>query len=235
LQADIYFFLLKECNERGWENPFEISNRLICANLGITEPSLVDARKRLQRAGLIEFQNGKRNAQSPVYELISDKSNLKYLSRNRGESLDTSLDKPLDENKSNLKYLSRNRGESLDESLGESITYNNKTKIKTKNKESANADKKGETNVSTSALPILESDPYKKFKEWMSQKAPYCADTKNFPHQITEEELIKLKETYTSTEIASIVEQIENRKDLRKRYTNLYRTVLNWAKKEYGK
>ncbi|KAA6326309.1 hypothetical protein EZS27_024570 [termite gut metagenome] len=69
----------------------------------------------------------------------------------------------------------------------------------------------------------------------MSQKAPYCADTKNFPHQITEEELIKLKETYTSTEIASIVEQIENRKDLRKRYTNLYRTVLNWAKKEYGK
>ena len=35
-------------------------------------------------------------------------------------------------------------------------------------------------------------------------------------------------------EIADVIEQIENRKDLRKRYTNLYRTVLNCAKREYG-
>ena len=95
-------------------------------------------------------------------------------------------------------------------------------------KESTNVDKK-ETTVSS------PSHDYMKFNEWMKRKAPYCSNTKNFPSQITESELLKLKEKYSGQEIADIIEQIENRKDLRKRYTNLYRTVLNWAKKEYGK
>ena len=95
-------------------------------------------------------------------------------------------------------------------------------------KESTNVDKK-ETSVSS------HSPDYLKFNEWMKRKAPYCSNTKNFPSQITESELLKLKEKYSGQEIADIIEQIENRKDLRKRYTNLYRTVLNWAKKEYGK
>lgn len=95
-------------------------------------------------------------------------------------------------------------------------------------KESTNVDKK-ETSVSS------PSSDYLKFNEWMQRKAPYCSNSKNFPSQITESELLKLKEKYSGQEIADIIEQIENRKDLRKRYTNLYRTVLNWAKKEYGK
>ena len=95
-------------------------------------------------------------------------------------------------------------------------------------KESTNVDKK-ETSVSS------HSTDYLKFNEWMKKKAPYCSNSKNFPSQITESELLKLKEKYSGQEIADIIEQIENRKDLRKRYTNLYRTVLNWAKKEYGK
>ena len=95
-------------------------------------------------------------------------------------------------------------------------------------KESTNVDKK-ETSVSS------PSTDYLKFNEWMQRKAPYCSNSKNFPSQITESELLKLKEKYSGQEIADIIEQIENRKDLRKRYTNLYRTVLNWAKKEYGK
>lgn len=89
LQADVYFTLLNECNLRGWENPFEVSNKLICATIGISEPSLIDSRNRLQQIGLIEFQNGKRNSQSPIYY-------LNILSRNRTvtlvEPLVTSLD-----------------------------------------------------------------------------------------------------------------------------------------------
>lgn len=73
---------------------------------------------------------------------------------------------------------------------------------------------------------------YEKFKDWLSRKAPYCSNPKNFPSQITEDEFLKLKCNYTGQQIANIIEQIENRKDLRKRYTNLYRTVLNWLKKE---
>ncbi|SHG32989.1 hypothetical protein [Dysgonomonas macrotermitis] len=116
--------------------------------------------------------------------------------------------------------------------IGHSKGTNNK-KVKKENnnsiKESPNGDKK-ETEVSSPTHPDFE-----KFNEWIKKAAPYCSNTKNFPSQITEKEFFKLKEDYTSRQIADTVEQIENRKDLRKRYTNLYRTVLNWAKKEYGK
>ncbi|MEG1580894.1 MAG: hypothetical protein RR386_06500 [Bacteroidaceae bacterium] len=96
------------------------------------------------------------------------------------------------------------------------------------NKESPNGDEKeGKPSSHT------QNSDFLKFNEWVKRKAPYCSDHKNFPSQITENELLKLKEKYTGKQIADTIEQIENRKDLRKRYTNLYRTVLNWAKKEY--
>lgn len=76
---------------------------------------------------------------------------------------------------------------------------------------------------------------YEKFRDWLSRKAPYCANIKNFPIQISENEFDKLKKQYSGQQVADIIEQIENRKDLRKKYTNLYRTVLNWLKKEHEK
>ena len=90
-------------------------------------------------------------------------------------------------------------------------------------KESPNGDKK-EAKASSSA----SSNPdFLKFNDWLKRNAPYCSNAKNFSSQITEAEFLKLKEKYTGKQIADIIEQIENRKDLRKRYTNLYRTVLN--------
>lgn len=106
----------------------------------------------------------------------------------------------------------------------------NTTEEKEDKKESPNGDKK-EAKASSSA----SSNPdFLKFNDWLKRNAPYCSNAKNFSSQITEAEFLKLKEKYTGKQIADIIEQIENRKDLRKRYTNLYRTVLNWAKKEYG-
>lgn len=95
--------------------------------------------------------------------------------------------------------------------------------------------KENTTNVvlKKSALPLSENDDYIKFREWMMENAPYCDDMKNFTSsRITEKEFLKLKESYTGKHIADTIMQIENRKDLRKRYTNLYRTVLNWMKKD---
>lgn len=92
-------------------------------------------------------------------------------------------------------------------------------------KESTNVDKK-ETDVSS-----CENEAYKTFISWICQNAEYCFKNMKLP---SEKEFNRLKELYSGKEIAYIVSQIENRKDLRKRYTNLYRTVLNWAKKEYG-
>ena len=94
-------------------------------------------------------------------------------------------------------------------------------------KESPNGDKK--------EVPSSSANPdFLKFNDWLKRNVPYCSNPKNFSSQITEEEFLRLKEKYTGKQIADVIEQIENRKDLRKRYTNLYRTVLNWAKKEYG-
>lgn len=97
-------------------------------------------------------------------------------------------------------------------------------------KESPNGDKK---EADASSCSQTNSD-YQKFQDWLGKHAPYCSNVKNFPSQITETEFIRLKAKYTAKEIAETIEQIENRKDLRKRYTNLYRTVLNWLKRENG-
>lgn len=81
------------------------------------------------------------------------------------------------------------------------------------------------------SLCTSENEDYIKFRHWMSQNAPYCDNPKNFSSsRITEEEFNKLKESFTGFQIAETIMQIENRKDLRKKYTNLYRTVLNWIK-----
>ena len=65
----LYFYLLNECNIRGWENPFECPNRRIILSIGISEPTLIDCRNRLQSKGLLMFESGKRNEKSPVYYL----------------------------------------------------------------------------------------------------------------------------------------------------------------------
>lgn len=109
-------------------------------------------------------------------------------------------------------------------------TTEEKEEEKEDKKESPNGDKK-EAKASSSAS---SNSDFLKFNDWLKRNAPYCSNAKNFSSQITEAEFLKLKEKYTGKQIADIIEQIENRKDLRKRYTNLYRTVLNWAKKEYG-
>lgn len=94
--------------------------------------------------------------------------------------------------------------------------------------------KETSTNVEEKKEPLsfTPSPEYLKFTNWMQANAPYCF--KNLK-PLTEEELGKLKAKYTGAEIASVIEQIENRKDLRKKYASLYRTVLNWAKNEYNR
>lgn len=109
-------------------------------------------------------------------------------------------------------------------------TTEEKEEEKEDKKESPNGDKK----EAVASSPASSNPDFLKFNDWLKRKAPFCSNPKNFSSQITEAEFLKLKEKYTSKQIADIIEQIENRKDLRKRYTNLYRTVLNWAKKEYG-
>lgn len=110
----------------------------------------------------------------------------------------------------------------------------NTTEEKEEEKEDKKESPNGDEKEATASSPAPSNPDFLKFNDWLERKAPFCSNPKNFSSQITEAEFLKLKEKYTGKQIADIIEQIENRKDLRKRYTNLYRTVLNWAKKEYG-
>lgn len=154
-----------------------------------------------------------------------DKNNKRYENGKNGGRPVISGDKQKPNNNQTITKDKPNHNQTITNIEPNDNVNDNVNDIK---KESTNVDKK-ETSVSS------PSTDYLKFNEWMQRKAPYCSNSKNFPSQITESELLKLKEKYSGQEIADIIEQIENRKDLRKRYTNLYRTVLNWAKKEYGK
>ena len=82
----------------------------------------------------------------------------------------------------------------------------------------------------------IYSEDYIKFRKWMKEKCPYCDNPKNFSSStITQKEFYKLKELYTGRQIADTILEIENRKDLRKRYTDLYLTTNNWLKNNYKK
>ena len=66
---------------------------------------------------------------------------------------------------------------------------------------------------------------------WMETNCPYCNNPRNMPSStITQAEFLKLKSEYSGRDIAETILEIENRKDLRKKYANLYRTTLNWLK-----
>ena len=81
-QADLYFCLLQESNERKWENPFAFSNVQVCARIGISEPTLIDARSKLKQFGLIDFEPGERKLSSPRYKILY----LNNFSKNRVET-----------------------------------------------------------------------------------------------------------------------------------------------------
>ena len=109
-------------------------------------------------------------------------------------------------------------------------TYNNTIKeINTIKEDTIVSKKKNEEEE-------IYSEDYIKFRKWMKEKCPYCDNPKNFSSStITQKEFYKLKELYTGRQIADTILEIENRKDLRKRYTDLYLTTNNWLKNNYKK
>lgn len=114
--------------------------------------------------------------------------------------------------------------------LNEQIENINKEKEKLK-EELANASEKKEKKEKAVAKDNTgqRSERYDKFLKFLKKKTPYCYEHMKLP---TEVEFYKLIDKYDPAMVAEIAEQIENRKDLRKTYTNLYRTLLNWLDNE---
>lgn len=68
--ALLYLYLLKVCNSKGWENPFELSNKRIRLCLEMTDKAIIESRDRLVERGLIEVTKGERNRIAPIYKLL---------------------------------------------------------------------------------------------------------------------------------------------------------------------
>lgn len=69
------------------------------------------------------------------------------------------------------------------------------------------------------------SPDYLHFLDWINANAPWCAKNLN---PLTEEELVRLKDEWEVIDIAKVIKRLENKKNLRKRYTNLYTTIQTW-------
>ena len=78
IEADLYYFLLQESSSRGLVATFEVSNRLICGCLDISEGTLTKARIGLREKGFISFEGGQRKM--PIYTISALKDNCKNFS-----------------------------------------------------------------------------------------------------------------------------------------------------------
>lgn len=74
------------------------------------------------------------------------------------------------------------------------------------------------------------SERYVKFTQLLGKYCPYISG--HYSHLISEDEFDRLMEKFTAKDVWDTIQQIENRVDLRKKYTNLYRTLLNWLKRD---
>ena len=72
-------------------------------------------------------------------------------------------------------------------------------------------------------------ESYKKFLNWSKITTPYIA---THLRPLTEKQFLNLKSAFGSELLGLTMENIENRKDLRKKYQDLYRTLINWCKRE---
>lgn len=75
------------------------------------------------------------------------------------------------------------------------------------------------------------TDEFRNFLDWVDKETP-CL--KKIQRQITQKEYCKMKEKYNKKQITDVLTKIDNYKDAPKKYTSVYRTFLDWARKDYG-
>lgn len=75
----------------------------------------------------------------------------------------------------------------------------------------------------------IKNEAFEKFNKWLDSETTFVRKIKK---QMTEEQFMKLKKTYNSTQIMNTILNLENYKDATKRYTSVYLTVNNWLKRD---
>ena len=103
--------------------------------------------------------------------------------------------------------------------------------VQEKEKEKEEVKEKVNINI-VSGETKIKNEAFEKFNNWLDTETTFVRKIKK---QITEEQFMKLKKTYNSTQIMNTILNLENYKDATKRYTSVYLTVNNWLKKDLNK
>ena len=78
-------------------------------------------------------------------------------------------------------------------------------------------------------IPEGSTENYRNFIRWIETNAPYIYSHMKLPNEI---KFYRLKKQCNTEQIMNVILQIENRQDLRKRYVDLYLTMINWLKRD---
>ena len=100
--------------------------------------------------------------------------------------------------------------------------------VQEKEKEKEEVKEKVNINIVSHETKI-KNESFEKFNKWLDSETTFVRKIKK---QITEEQFMKLKKTYNSTQIMNTILNLENYKDATKRYTSVYLTVSNWLKRD---
>lgn len=103
--------------------------------------------------------------------------------------------------------------------------------VQEKEKEKEEVKEKVNINIVSSETKI-KNEAFEKFNKWLDSETTFVRKIKK---QITEEQFMKLKKTYNSTQIMNTILNLENYKEATKRYTSVYLTVSNWLKRDLNK
>lgn len=205
----LYFFIIELCNRLGWKEKFGLPTSMAKEAVGIKSyNTYINTLNDLVEFGFIVMVEKSKNQYTANIVALSKFDKAQY----------KALDEAIVKNEVCSIKKQQSTGESTIQSTGESTSSINKPL----NQEPLTSE--------ITHTKILNPD-FIKFNNWIKENAPYCSNPKNMD-QITEDQFEKLKQKHSANLIAETVLQIENRKDLRKRYSSLYRTVNNWIKKE---
>jgi hypothetical protein len=103
--------------------------------------------------------------------------------------------------------------------------------VQEKEKEKEEVKEKVNINIVSHETKI-KNEAFERFNKWLDSETTFVRKIKK---QMTEEQFMKLKKTYNSTQIMNTILNLENYKDATKRYTSVYLTVNNWLKKDLNK
>ncbi len=217
MDTTVYMYLLHQCNIREWLNPFELQTRNLELSLGITRKMIQESKNRLKQRGLIDYSDGNRG-KTPTYTILG-LYDICVSHKNVNGNITRNVNGNINGNIKETQIETQNKTKTKDKDLKENPLTGGKRKALSPSERIAEFKKQS------------GNESYLKFLDWIEENAPYVSRNIN---PLSEVEFEKLKAAFGSKAIMVNIQNIENRKDLRKKYNSLYRTLLNWCKNGYN-